>query len=189
VNTIVWGYACHGAHVEIRGQLCGVGLSFYPYVSSRGQAQFTRLCDKCLYPPSHLMESQHNYIQRHFDFYGERQSVWVMTESLKFESERIWTNPAGYVFKTWFFIFCSHLRKKFNQTTFKILYSAKVPLLRSVDSRLKVYLFSFICVWVFCLRECLCTRCMPDTHRGQKRVSNPLRLDLEMVVRFCGDWE
>lgn len=36
--------------------------------------------------------------------------------------------------------------------------------------------------YMFFLSVYLCTMCMPDTHRGQKRVSNPLELELWMVV-------
>jgi hypothetical protein len=33
------------------------------------------------------------------------------------------------------------------------------------------------CVWVFCLRVCLGTICLPGTLRGQKRVLYPLGLE------------
>ena len=39
-----------------------------------------------------------------------------------------------------------------------------------------------MCVNVFCLHVCLCTACMPGIGRGQKRASDPLELELEMVV-------
>jgi hypothetical protein len=34
---------------------------------------------------------------------------------------------------------------------------------------------------VFCLHVCLCTMYMPRAHRGQKRVSDPLELELQIV--------
>lgn len=37
-------------------------------------------------------------------------------------------------------------------------------------------LFFFICfwtcVWLFCIHECICTTCMSEAYRGQKRVSD-----------------
>ena len=42
-------------------------------------------------------------------------------------------------------------------------------------------------VWVFCLHVCLCTTCMLDTHRGQKRVSDSLQPELHMVVSCSVD--
>ena len=35
-----------------------------------------------------------------------------------------------------------------------------------------------VCMWVFCLFICVCTRCEPDTHRGQKKALDPLKLEL-----------
>jgi len=40
---------------------------------------------------------------------------------------------------------------------------------------------------MFCLHECLlsvCTACVPHTLRGQKRVSDPLELELQGVVSY-----
>jgi hypothetical protein len=46
----------------------------------------------------------------------------------------------------------------------------------------KNFLDLISCVWVFCLHPCLCTTCMPETVRGQKRESDPLDLGLQMIV-------
>lgn len=35
---------------------------------------------------------------------------------------------------------------------------------------------------MFCLHVCLCSRCVPGTCRDQKSVSDPLELELRMVV-------
>lgn len=35
-----------------------------------------------------------------------------------------------------------------------------------------------LCIWVFCLYVYLCTRCMPNALRAQKRILDPLRLEL-----------
>lgn len=46
-------------------------------------------------------------------------------------------------------------------------------------------------VWVFCLHICLCTRCIPCAHGGQKWALDPLQLQLHMVVRDhmgAGNW-
>lgn len=46
---------------------------------------------------------------------------------------------------------------------------------------LKIYLFFFMCMYV--LPACTYVYvCMPAAHRGQKRVLNPLVLDLQKVV-------
>lgn len=39
-----------------------------------------------------------------------------------------------------------------------------------------------LCVWVFCLYACLCTMCMLGAHRGQKRILDPLELELQTVL-------
>lgn len=31
----------------------------------------------------------------------------------------------------------------------------------------------FLCVWVFCLLDCMCTTCVIDGHGDQKTVSEP----------------
>lgn len=50
------------------------------------------------------------------------------------------------------------------------------------------YFFKFnLCVWVSCLCVCLCTTCVPGTSRGQKRVSDPLKLESQAAVRRCVD--
>lgn len=41
--------------------------------------------------------------------------------------------------------------------------------------------FSFV---FFCLNVYLCTVCVPGAHAGQKKVSDPLRLDLQMAVSY-----
>lgn len=47
-----------------------------------------------------------------------------------------------------------------------------------------------LCVWVFCLHVLVCTTCMPDVLRGQKRMSNPLKLELENGLDpSFGGWE
>lgn len=49
-----------------------------------------------------------------------------------------------------------------------------------------IFLFRFIyfilCVFVFCLHVCICTIYMPGSHGVQKRVSDPLELELWMVM-------
>lgn len=37
--VVVEGYACHGAPVEVKGQLCGVCLSFHFSTGSQNQVQ------------------------------------------------------------------------------------------------------------------------------------------------------
>lgn len=39
-----------------------------------------------------------------------------------------------------------------------------------------------LCALVFCLYVCLCSKCLPGSHRGQRRVSCPLELELWVVV-------
>jgi hypothetical protein len=39
-----------------------------------------------------------------------------------------------------------------------------------------------------CMYGCLCTTCMSGTHRGQKRVSDPVDLELQMVVSHYAVW-
>lgn len=38
------------------------------------------------------------------------------------------------------------------------------------------------CVWVFCLHARLCTMCLFDHNRGQKKVLNTLELELQVFV-------
>jgi hypothetical protein len=33
-----------------------------------------------------------------------------------------------------------------------------------------------------------CTTCMPDAHRGQKSVLEPLKLELQIIVTHLGTW-
>lgn len=40
-----------------------------------------------------------------------------------------------------------------------------------------------LCIWVFCLHECLCTRYMPGACQGQRRASHCLELGPQNVVR------
>ena len=40
----------------------------------------------------------------------------------------------------------------------------------------------FLCVWIFCLHACLCTRSVSGTCEGQKRALESLKLVLQMVV-------
>lgn len=45
------------------------------------------------------------------------------------------------------------------------------------------YFSNFIlCAWVSCLHCCLCTTCACDTHRGQRKVLNPMELEVNIVV-------
>lgn len=49
----------------------------------------------------------------------------------------------------------------------------------------------FLCVWVFYLHGCVCTTCFPSAHSGQKRVLDPLELELRMAVSHhvgSGNW-
>lgn len=47
-----------------------------------------------------------------------------------------------------------------------------------------------LCAWALCLHVCLCTLCMPNVHRGQKRLLNPLELELTDGCQLsCGCWE
>lgn len=39
-------------------------------------------------------------------------------------------------------------------------------------------------MYVLFLHVCVCTMCVSDAHRGHKRVSEPLELELQMVVSF-----
>lgn len=41
---------------------------------------------------------------------------------------------------------------------------------------------SFYCV--FCLHVCICTTCVPGASSGQKRVSDPVELELQMLVSY-----
>lgn len=50
----------------------------------------------------------------------------------------------------------------------------------TIFSNVKKWLYAY--VWVFCLHAYLCTRCMPNALRAQKRILDPLRLELSMVV-------
>jgi len=40
-----------------------------------------------------------------------------------------------------------------------------------------------IYVWVFCLYVCIYTTCMPSASRSQKKMCNPLKLELQTVVK------
>lgn len=47
-----------------------------------------------------------------------------------------------------------------------------------------------LCVWVFYLYVCLCTMCVPCTHKGQKSAPGFLRLELKGVRNYdIGSWE
>lgn len=43
-----------------------------------------------------------------------------------------------------------------------------------------------LCVWVFWLRVCLCTVYMSGAHRGQERVLDALRLELQVMSHHVG---
>ena len=52
----------------------------------------------------------------------------------------------------------------------------------------KFFNFIILCIWPFCLHVHMCVphvcfRCASDAHVGQKRSSDPLELELQMVVR------
>lgn len=50
--------------------------------------------------------------------------------------------------------------------------------------KIKMCWFFISCVWAFSLHVCLCTTCMSGVHRYQKKMSDPLELELWMVVSF-----
>lgn len=56
----------------------------------------------------------------------------------------------------------------------------KVGKAKSCHSQLKIII---LCVWVFCLHAYLCTTCVPDPLRGQKRASGSLELESQKVMR------
>lgn len=43
-----------------------------------------------------------------------------------------------------------------------------------------------MCVSI-CLNVCLCTRCLPSAHRGRKRATESLNLELQMIVSIHVD--
>lgn len=43
-------------------------------------------------------------------------------------------------------------------------------------------------MYVFCLRACICTTCIPDAHEDQKRVLNSLVPELQMVIT-CNEFK
>lgn len=49
-----------------------------------------------------------------------------------------------------------------------------------------IFIFS---VWVFCFHVCLCTTCMHGASWGQRTVSDPLELELQLVVSHHVDVE
>ena len=49
---------------------------------------------------------------------------------------------------------------------------------------LKIKLFVFLCIHIFCLHVCLCITCIPDVCRGRKSASDTLELALEMALSF-----
>lgn len=65
------------------------------------------------------------------------------------------------------------------------------PIAQMVSLPCSCLLFSFLdlfilSVWVFSLQACLCIMCVPDAFRGQKRVSDPLELQLWVAVSHYG---
>ena len=46
-----------------------------------------------------------------------------------------------------------------------------------------IFFYFILCVWIFCLHVCLCIMCVPGACRGQKRASDPVELELQIVVR------
>lgn len=46
----------------------------------------------------------------------------------------------------------------------------------------KYQLLIFLCLWVFCLRACMCSTWMPGAWESLKWVLDPLNLELQMVV-------
>lgn len=62
------------------------------------------------------------------------------------------------------------------------------PQLSSISFNFKC--FYFMCM--FCLHVCMCIICMPFAHRGQKRASGTLELELQMVESYyvgAGKWK
>jgi hypothetical protein len=49
-------------------------------------------------------------------------------------------------------------------------------------SKLGVLGFFILCVWMFCLHVYLCPICVPGTHGGQKRVSDPWEAIVNWVL-------
>ena len=49
-----------------------------------------------------------------------------------------------------------------------------------------IFYISFVdlCVWMLCLHICLFITCVPGAHRSQKRESDPLELEVQMVVSY-----
>lgn len=54
----------------------------------------------------------------------------------------------------------------------------------SFKKYLKVYFcfISHVFVFVFCLYMCLCSICVPDAHGREKRVSDVIKLELQVIV-------
>ena len=48
-----------------------------------------------------------------------------------------------------------------------------------------------VCICVCVSGICLCTACTPGAHRSKERVSDPLELELWVVVNYlsCGRWD
>ena len=46
----------------------------------------------------------------------------------------------------------------------------------------KIFMHACMYVWAFCLHVCLCTTYMPGAYGVQKRVLDPLELELQTVV-------
>lgn len=47
--------------------------------------------------------------------------------------------------------------------------------------------FSYLYVWAFCLHMCICITCMSGGWRGQKKASDPPRLESQVVVSHPED--
>lgn len=53
------------------------------------------------------------------------------------------------------------------------------------DADMLFSLLSYLCVWVFHLHVCVCTACVPDTHKGQNTASDAhLELELQTIVSY-----
>lgn len=52
---------------------------------------------------------------------------------------------------------------------------------KKIPSMVHEYIF-ILCVWAFCLHVCLYIMCVPGATRGQKRVSDPQELKLQMLL-------
>lgn len=70
--------------------------------------------------------------------------------------------------------------------TLPIKYMSVFTVQSIVYLKMKTFLFKDLSFFMsFCLHICLCTMDVSVTCRGQKRVSGPLKVELQMVVSHC----